>query len=44
MHVEPRRVTIEQDKTGYFSVRPDTVDPARAVELPAHQLGVVLSI
>lgn len=34
LHVTARRLRSEQDRTGYFCVRPDTVFPERAVALP----------
>jgi tetratricopeptide (TPR) repeat protein len=34
MHFDPRRVLVEQEIAGYFTVRRDRVDPANAVKLP----------
>ncbi|QTA84021.1 tetratricopeptide repeat protein [Desulfonema magnum] len=34
LHIDPQRVTAEQKRTQYFSVRQETVDPKRAVRLP----------
>ncbi|MCP4669537.1 MAG: tetratricopeptide repeat protein, partial [Deltaproteobacteria bacterium] len=34
MHIDPGRVKTEQERTQYFTVRKETVDPARAVKLP----------
>ncbi len=44
LHVEPARVEKEQRRTGYFSVRKDKVDAARAVRLPAEQLGATSTV
>jgi tetratricopeptide (TPR) repeat protein len=34
LHLEPRRILMEQESRRYFSVRPDTVDPTLAIALP----------
>lgn len=34
MRVDAKRITAEQVKAGYFTVRKETVDPARALRLP----------
>lgn len=35
LHVTPERVTAEQKRHRYFSIRPDTVNPAVAIRMPA---------
>lgn len=39
LHLKPERITQEQKKHHYFSVREDAVDASRAVELPAGVLA-----
>jgi len=39
LRVEAARVTSEQQRHGYFAVRPDTVDRGRAIALPDAMLG-----
>ena len=38
LHVDTNRVLAEQRRTHYFSVRSDTVDAGRAIQLPDEQL------
>jgi tetratricopeptide (TPR) repeat protein len=38
LHVDPNRVLAEQRRNHYFSVRSDTVDASRAIQLPDEQL------
>ena len=37
-HLDPKRIIAEQNRNKYFSVRPETVDPKRAIKLPDEQL------
>lgn len=34
MKVDAKRILAEQERSGYFTVRKDTVDPSRAIRLP----------
>jgi tetratricopeptide (TPR) repeat protein len=38
LHVDTNRVLAEQRRNNYFSVRSETVDPSRAIQLPDEQL------
>ena len=38
LHVDANRVLAEQRRNHYFSVRSDTVDAGRAIQLPDEQL------
>ncbi|MGB1108703.1 MAG: hypothetical protein ACPG4N_00010 [Gammaproteobacteria bacterium] len=35
LHITPERVSAEQKRQHYFSIRPETVNPAAAVRIPA---------
>lgn len=39
LHVDGRRVEVEQARHCYFSVRPETVEPSRALDLDPRLLG-----
>ncbi|MCP4699105.1 MAG: peptidylprolyl isomerase [Gammaproteobacteria bacterium] len=38
LHIEPRRILVEQERSKYFSIRADTVNPERAIKLPNEQI------
>ena len=44
LHVDAHRILSEQERHRYFSVRGDTVEPSRAVELDPRILGAALPI
>ena len=38
LHLDTKRILAEQKRNNYFSIRPETVDPTRAIKIPDEQL------